>query len=133
MLAEKIRIGLICYKDKREFRLMQWEVLDLSSDITKFTETLQTHQASGGGDTPEDVKGAFQIALDETKITWKSDLKYLILITDAPAHGKKYNNCDRDDFPDEDLQEEIKALCRRNISLITLNIDKDCYKMFNAF
>lgn len=29
------------------------------------------------------------MVLDE--MTWKADMKFVILITDAPAHGKLYN------------------------------------------
>lgn len=52
----------------------------------------------GGGDTPEDIAGAFDHAL---KQEWQAKSRYCVLVADAPCHGKKYHNVD-DSYPDGD-------------------------------
>ncbi len=46
-------------------------------------------KASGGGDAPEDLTGALNIA---NKQNWMSKARYSVIITDAPCHGKSYHN-----------------------------------------
>jgi hypothetical protein len=57
----------------------------------------------GGGGEPDDVKGAFNMILDE--MSWEANMKFVIMITDAPAHGKIYNDLggNGDDYPNEDM------------------------------
>jgi hypothetical protein len=98
--VKKIRIGLVCYKDKAD--KSNWEKVDLDNNLEKFHEVLGKHLASGGGDPPEDVKGAFKIVLDE--MSWLAKMKFVILITDAPGHGKIYHDLQCiDDYPDENM------------------------------
>jgi hypothetical protein len=60
---------------------------------------LASLRASGGGDGPEDIAGAFEGALEQD---WASMTKWAILITDAPCHGKRYHSLKQDDYPDGD-------------------------------
>jgi hypothetical protein len=68
--------------------------------VVKFINDLL---AMGGGDTPEDICGAFRQVLNQN---WKSNAKYAVLITDAPCHGKKYHNSD-DSYPEGDPEKSI--------------------------
>ena len=43
----------------------------------------------GGGDVPEDVLGALDTA---ASFEWGSGTRFVVLMTDAPAHGKDCNN-----------------------------------------
>ena len=56
-----------------------------------FTDKLdQLHnEGFGGGDACEDVAGALLKAVDECK--WSGDAKFLLLLTDHPAHGPLFN------------------------------------------
>ena len=47
----------------------------------------------------------------------------MVLITDAPSHGTKYNNDPCDNHPDDDLIDEIKELCKNRINLIVLDLN----------
>lgn len=66
-----IRIGIVAYRDIGEYN--QYEVLPFVDSADKAKAFLDKLQATGGGDTPEDVNGAFQKALFELK--WESTLR----------------------------------------------------------
>jgi hypothetical protein len=88
----------------------------------------------GGGDTPEDICGAFKQALNQS---WKSTAKYAVLIADAPCHGKKYHSCD-DSYPNGDpngLQPEkqIEEFVKRGINLYGIKITNTTDKMYEIF
>jgi len=56
-------------------------------------------KANGGGDRPEDVRGGLKKALD---IHFKSNVKIITHIADAPCHGQKYNKAQEvDSYPKE--------------------------------
>lgn len=58
-----------------------------SSDIVDF---LKTVSAVGGGDSPEDLFGALQLATMEP---WREDAKrVVVVISDAPPHGDQFSN-----------------------------------------
>ena len=91
-------VSVIGYRDFSDDR--HFETFDFTVDIREIEDFLGTLEAMGGGDQPEDVKGAFIHALFRIsdiskKLSWKDDVasKSIYLITDAPAHGKNFNNC----------------------------------------
>ena len=55
----------------------------------------------------------------------------MILVADAPCHGKNYNEVGAsDDYPeDEGLENVVKKLIAEKIFLIVLKVDKSTYKM----
>lgn len=73
-------------------------MFQFSSDVNKCEKFLNLLEADGGGDTPEDMAGAFNLALEQD---WISQCKYAILIADAPCHGKQYHDHD-DTYPKGD-------------------------------
>ena len=71
---------------------------------------------------------------------WKSNAKFLVFVADFRNHGIKYNNfsSEQDDFPNciqgrKDLEELIKELAEKNISLFCMEITSHTDKMFNIF
>lgn len=53
-----------------------------------------------GRDIPEDIAGAFFVALNQA---WSSKCRYAVLITDAPCHGIKYHEEEKiDRYPQGD-------------------------------
>ena len=55
-------------------------------------DSIQNVVASGGHDIPEDVAGAFTLALNKS---WKGNTCIAILITDSPCHGKEFHELDQ--------------------------------------
>jgi hypothetical protein len=54
------------------------------------------------------VKGAFEIVLNE--MSWEAQMKFVILICDAPAHGKLYNKGMADDYPEENMKDVVESM-----------------------
>ena len=82
-----INLGFIGYRDFYE----DYYDIDFTQDYEELTNTIIGEYASGGGDFPEDVAFALELALNKT---WKSNAKLAIYIADAPGHGTKYGGDD---------------------------------------
>jgi hypothetical protein len=113
-----IRFGLVSYRDHPpQDRTYVTKTLDLTQDIKQVHKEISRLKPSEGGDTPEAVADALHDA--RVKMSWGTDAyKVLLLVGDAPPHGKKYNRLEDDYFPDgcpkglDPIQEleEIKKL-----------------------
>lgn len=80
-----IRIGLVGYRDRGDEYITRH--YDLTNDIDAVYANLQKFSAGGGGDTPESVNEALNLAA--TKMSWSADkqvLKIVFLVGDAPPH-----------------------------------------------
>ena len=142
-------LGFIGYKDISDLELGD-EYIDIDFTLLygEIYEKIKNIQAEGGDDVPEDVSGAFEMAL---KKSWNQGTNIIFLITDSPCHGTKYHDLDqnveslKDRFKDEtydDVIEEFKRknieklveeFVERNFNLICLNIHDNTKKMFNMF
>jgi Mg-chelatase subunit ChlD len=83
--APVIRMGLVAYRDRGDAYVTR--VVDLSDDLDSLYATLMDFQAAGGGDGPESVNQALQVAVHD--ISWSQDpeaYKVLFLVGDAPPH-----------------------------------------------
>jgi len=83
----KVRIALVAYRDKGDQYVTK--VHDLSDNIDQVYQDLMTFQATGGGDTPENVNQALHDAVN--KIQWSPDrktLKIIYLVGDCPPHNE---------------------------------------------
>lgn len=121
--------------------------------FTKNSENIKTFldrvQIGGGDDCPEDVYGAFKLALigisDVTPITWSTDtntLRYIIMIGDERPHGNLFRKNtgsiiqERDNFPNapSNFTPFFKEMKKINISeffIVKLNTQID--KMLEEF
>ena len=96
----ELRIGLVAYRDRGDAYVTRF--FDLTDDLDKVFEHLQSFEADGGGDGPEDVNRALSDAIDKSSWTdGQNTLKMIYLVGDAPPHD------DYRDAPDS------KALARR--------------------
>jgi hypothetical protein len=89
------RVAVIAYRD---FGDGAPEVQQFSEDIAEVTRFLDGQVATGGDDGPEDVAGGLAAALG---LRWESETRTVVLVTDAPCHGKKYHG-DHDNYPEGD-------------------------------
>ena len=86
-----VRFALVPYRDRGDEYITN--VFDLTDDLDKVYQNLQTFKADGGGDTPESVNQALADAVN--KVKWSNDAgvsKLLFLVGDAPPHM---------DYPDD--------------------------------
>lgn len=101
MKGTKLRIAFIGYRDYcDQERHIKYDFVD-PEDIQTLVTKIAPIAASGGGDTPEDIAGAYDLI---RTLSWRSKIKLIIHFADAPCHGTDYHNLGRgrDSLPDGD-------------------------------
>ncbi len=79
-----IRIGLVAYRDVGDDYITK--AFALTTDLDAAFAELSSFQADGGGDVPENVDAALDVAL---KMKWRSGAKKLVfLVGDAPPASR---------------------------------------------
>ena len=138
-----MHVGFIAYKDLFDLDFGE-EYLDI--DFIRITENpegkkkiskeINKLKSSGGGDTCEDLTGAFQLSL---KKSWQGFSKFAILATDAPCHGKEFHDPEiEDNYPEgdpekRDIKKYVQEFAEREIYLFCAEYDKSTEKMFGIF
>jgi len=130
----KIRLSFIGYRDfdnKEDKR--DYEIINFTENIDDFILKMKKLECYGGGDQPEDIVGALNEGL---KLEWKSNAKYVVLVCDAPCHGKKYHDIYFDNFEDGDpsgltIEDLILKFKKMNITFYCIEINDTTQKMFN--
>lgn len=124
-------VGYRDFGDNKEFEICDFQTVDihsvLNSDIYKKIKKISV---SGGGDTAENIRGAVKNAM---KLKWKSLNKFVVLIADAPTHGKRYNGGCDDSYPDEDIEDAIQMLIKNNIAFLGVEFCKMTETMYKEF
>lgn len=111
----EIRFGVVSYRDHPpQDRSYVTKFFDFTDSVKRVQKLIADLQPSEGGDTPEAVADGLFDA--RTKLSWDRDAyKVLLLVGDAPPHGKKYNTIGDDYFVDgcpdgHDPIEEVQQL-----------------------
>ena len=138
-------VGLIGYKDIFDKELGD-EYIDynFTTNYEKLKNKIEEIEPDGGIDIPEDIPGAFELALDKIGSSWKGDTKMAILITDSPCHGLEFHDLDqnndeqRDEYPNgdpegKDIKEMIGKFAKFKISLFFLELNNITDKMYQIF
>lgn len=88
-ISPKLRLGIVHYKEYGELGKQGAKVLlPFTKNIATARKELQGLRAFGGDDLPEAVLGGLEVALDG-KMKWHAEAnKLVVLIGDAPPHGK---------------------------------------------
>jgi hypothetical protein len=79
-----IRVGLVEYKDQGDTFVTK--AYPFTTDLAAFRRQIDGIQASGGGDTPEDVNSGLAATLQELQWSRDSAARVAFLIADAPPH-----------------------------------------------
>lgn len=110
-----LRFAIVAYRDHPpQDATYVTRVFDFTDDIRKVHQTISRLDVSEGGDEPEAVADGLFDA--RTKLRWARDAyKVLLLIGDAPPHGKKYSGLSHDYWPEgcpagHDPIDELRAL-----------------------
>ena len=123
-----INLGFIGYRDFNE----EYIDIDFTQNHAMVKNTISKVYAKGGGDIPEDVAFALELALNKT---WKSNAKFAVFLADAPGHGKQYGG---DDYEGEQpkrrlIEEMIAEMAENDISLFCLKILDQTDTMYKLF
>lgn len=98
MPGARFRLGFLGYRDHCDTD--RFVKIALSEDVDAVKAQMMPVAASGGGDEPEDVAGGLRQTLDF--FDWAGDVKLVMMVADAPAHGKEYNDSYGDSYPEGD-------------------------------
>ncbi len=128
-------VGFIGYRDLNDINLGDDYIdIDFTVNYENLENKIKEIEADGGGDIPEDIAGAFEMAL---KKKWKGDTRIALLITDSPCHGAEFHNSNevKDDHENDDsnIKEKIHKFKDENISLICFELSRNTEKMFKIF
>jgi hypothetical protein len=129
--SARIRYACICYRDPVDSPADQHQILDFQRDPLIVREFLETVQAEGGGDVPEDFVGAVKLVLD---LSWAPGAqRSVFLITDSPAHGMLY--CNSPNHPEEEskLAPLVRQLVDKNVRFVALCLRSRAARTFVRF
>ncbi len=80
----EINMGSVFYRDEGDAYLTRQT--EFSKDINKTIDFIKEQGADGGGDTPEAVEEALEVAIEKMKWTKNARARMLFLVLDAPPH-----------------------------------------------
>jgi Mg-chelatase subunit ChlD len=96
----RIRFGVVSYRDHPpQDKTYVTQVSDFDEKVKRVQKLISLLKPSEGGDTPEAVADGLHDA--RVKLSWEMDAyKVVLLVGDAPPHGRLYNRISDDYFPD---------------------------------
>jgi len=121
---------LISFVGYREHKDHSPSVLSFNADVSSVKSFISTVKPLGGKDIPEDVCGGLNLAIN---LDWKTRHRLLILIADAPCHGKMYHS-EGDDYPDGDPlgfipEVQLSQATNKNIHIFFARLKKETDQM----
>lgn len=115
----EIRFAIVSYRDHPpEDRTYVTDVFDFTDNVKDIHRRIGRLNPSEGGDTPEAV--ADGLADARRQLSWTRDAyKILLLVGDAPPHGRNYNSLGDDHWPDGcpeglDPRDEVRKMKREH-------------------
>lgn len=83
VVATQLRLGMVLFRDRGDEYVTH--LIPLTSDVEQFRSELDKVTADAGGDTPEDLQAALQVAMQQ--VEWnQGGIRLAFIITDAPPH-----------------------------------------------
>ena len=128
MMLYDFQFGAVVYRDPIDSKEDKNECHDLTSNTVDVQEFVKTIKATGGGDTPEDWVGGYQLVL--YKMKWRDGNKLIIHIADAGAHGVEYSENDKYEAQGPILDDYIKECSKRKINIVSFQIGSEPKKSF---
>jgi len=105
-----VRTGSVFYRDHGDDYVTRNS--DFSKDISKTVSFIAQQYARGGGDFPEAVDDALEVAVNDLNWSETSTSKILFLILDAPPHSRPENTVR--------IQEATKLAAQKGIRIIPI-------------
>ena len=132
----KVQVAFVGYRDHSDGH-KRIECLQFTEDIAAFRAFVGGITADGGDDTPEDVLGGIEAAVN---LGWSSKNKVLFHVGDAPQHGPRFHNLDRsaDHYYDHEprglqIEELLSTIKQLKINYFFAKINESTDKMIQEF
>ena len=132
----KVQVAFVGYRDHGDGH-KRIECLQFTEDIAAFRAFVGGITADGGDDTPEDVLGGIEAAVN---LGWSSKNKVLFHVGDAPQHGPRFHNLDRsaDHYYDHEprglqIEELLSTIKQLKINYFFAKINESTDKMIQEF
>lgn len=127
--SNKLRIACICYRDPVDCEMDNHEFIDFTEQAAELQTFLETQSAYSGGDLPEDIHGALEIALN--RLSWEpTTFKMITICSDAPAHGIRFSGINKHQDREEKLVKIIEEIAKKNITLNLIGLHRFTRKCF---
>ena len=123
--------GAVFYRDPVDCPGEKNNTYSLKNDVNKLKSELASESAKGGGDTPEDWVGAYDMALNN--IAWRNGTRLIIHIADAPAHGSQWCGSNNHEEENSKLYPMIQKCVDKKIKIIGFQIGSSPKTSFTKF
>ena len=120
----EVRVAFVGYRDY--FDTERFVLVDFTTDLGKFRADIAHVTAVGGGDIPEDMAGGLWQA---SQLSWRARTRSLIVIADAPCHGRDYHNFDEDARNATVAASEVHDVASVLVGLRSMGVDMSFAKI----
>ena len=120
----EVRVAFVGYRDY--FDTERFVLVDFTTDLVSFRADIAHVSAVGGGDIPEDMAGGLWQA---SKLTWRARTRSLIVIADAPCHGRDYHSFDEDARNASVAASEVHDVASVLVALRSMGVDMSFAKI----
>ena len=114
----EVRVSFVGYRDY--FDAERFVLVDFTTDVAKFRADIAHVTAVGGGDIPEDMAGGLWQA---SQLSWRARTRSLIVIADAPCHGREYHSFDEDARNSTVAASEVHDVAAVLVALRSMGVD----------
>ena len=121
--------GAVFYRDPVDCPGEKNHTYSLKKDVNRLRIELSSERATGGGDTPEDWVGGYDMALNN--MAWRNGTRLIIHIADAPAHGSKWCKKSNHEEENDKLYPMIQKCVDKNIKIIGFQIGSNSNLSFS--
>ena len=129
MMLYDFKFGAVFYRDPIDSHSDTNDHYPFTSETVGLQNWVRGMSATGGGDTPEDWVGGYNIALNN--MSWRSGNRLIIHIADAGAHGTDYTSGDKYSSEGPKLDNYIRECANRNITIVAFKIGSEPQKSFD--
>lgn len=119
----RIRVGAVFYRDRTDSVPLQR--IGFTADVRGFVSAMQTVNASGGGDYPEDLDAGLDTAIHGLDWSQDDSVKVLVVVADAPP--QRYGG-----FTYREAMRESSRLGIRILPVAASGADREVEFLFRA-
>ena len=129
MMLYDFKFGAVFYRDPIDSHSDINQPYNLTSDTASLQNFVSGIRADGGGDTPEDWVGGYNLALNN--MSWRNGNRLIIHIADAGAHGTEYSSGDKYPAEGPKLDNYLRECSNKKITIVAFKIGSTPQQSFS--